>query len=564
MHMIDSLSLSPFNLGPDDLAWVRTTLARLDTRQKIGQLFNFATIGDNCDTMRELSRLRPGGIHRFMGPDLAEGWRATRLALEENEVPLLISGDIEGGNTGFPFITPLPNQMGVAACADPALTARMTAVVAAECRALGFNWSYTPVVDINHAFRSAVVGTRSYGSDVATVRDQALAYIRELQRHGVAATAKHWPGEGFDDRDQHLVTTVNPLTMEQWEATFGEIYRAVIGAGVMSIMSAHIALPAWARKQRGNLAPTRDDFRPASMSALLNHDLLRGELGFNGLIVSDATTMGGILSWAERSELVPGVIENGCDMFLFSRTPEEDVRFMMDGLRSGALSEARLEQAVTRVLAMKAALGLHRKSLDERLPPLEEARRTLCSPAHMELARHMAAQSITLVKDTQQLLPLTPDVHRRVVVVREPIKAFFPGSAEPSIEPLLAGLRATGFDVRDFDPEQPPTKDDTDLLLYLVGNEATPTASHLYLDWHALHGAMPGPMTRYWCDLPCLMVSFGQPYFLYDAPGVPTYINAYSCIDPVQAALLRKLLGHEPFTGASPVDPFCGQEAARF
>nr|WP_315394488.1 glycoside hydrolase family 3 N-terminal domain-containing protein [uncultured Duganella sp.] len=562
--MTDSLALAPFHLTPDDIAWVRATLARLSTGQKVGQLFNFATFGNDQQPIRDLNRLQPGGMHRFMGPDLAEGWRATRLALEENEVPLLISGDIEGGNTSFSFITPLPNQMGVAACADLELTGRLAAVVAAECRALGFNWSYTPVVDINHAFRSAVVGTRSFGSDVATVRDQAVAYIRELQRHGVAATAKHWPGEGYDDRDQHLATTINPLGMAQWEASFGAIYRAVIDAGVMSVMSAHIALPAWVRHKHGHTTPQRIDFQPASTSALLTRDLLRGELGFNGLVVSDATTMAGIVSWAERAELVPSVIENGCDMFLFSRTPEEDVRLMLDGLRRGALSEHRLEQAVTRVLALKAALGLHRKSLDERLPPLEDTVRALRAPDHLALAGQMAARGITLVKDNDGLLPLSPARHRRVVLVRQPFKAFFPGSPEPSIEPLLDALRAAGFELREFSHERPPTSADTDLMLYLVGNEATPTASHIYLDWHALHGDIRGSMTRYWRDLPCLMVSFGQPYFLYDAPGVPAYINAYSCVEPVQHALLRKLLGQEPFTGVSPVDAFCGEEAARF
>jgi beta-N-acetylhexosaminidase len=559
--MTDRLSLPPFNLGAADIAWVRTTLAGLSTGQKIGQLFNYGTFGDDHDHIRDLSKFAPGGMHRFMGGDLEQGWQATRLALELNEVPMLISGDIEGGNTSFPFITPLPNQMGAAACADLGLTTELAAAVAAECHALGFNWSYTPVVDLNAAFRSAVVGTRSFGSDVATVRAQALAYVRELQRHGIAATAKHWPGEGFDDRDQHLATTINPLDMAGWRATFGDIYRSVIDAGVMSVMSAHIALPAWARSQG---ATGRDAFQPASTSALLNQALLREELGFNGLIVSDATTMAGIVSWAERSELVPMVIENGCDMFLFVRDGAEDYRFMLDGLRSGRLSEQRLEQAVERTLALKAALGLHRKSLDERLPPLAQSRAALRAPASLALADRMAAQSITLVKDTAELLPLSVERHRRVAVVAQEFKAFFPGSPTPSVEPLLAALRAEGFEVRMYDVAQMPTRADTDLLLYLVGNEATPTASHLYLDWLSLHGGMKASMTRFWRDIPSLMVSFGQPYFLYDAPGVPTYINAYTCVAPVQAALLRKLLGHEAFTGVSPVDAFCGQEAARY
>jgi beta-N-acetylhexosaminidase len=561
--MIETLSLPPFNLPPEDIAWVRATLNRLTAEEKVGQLFNYVTFGDDLDNIRALSALKPGGMHRFMY-DLEAGHEATRLALEMSEVPLLISGDIEGGITSFPFITPLPNQMGVAACNDLALSTRMAAVVAAECRALGFNWTFAPVVDINHAFRSAVVGTRSYGSNVDTVREQALAFIRELQRQGLAATAKHWPGEGFDDRDQHLVTTVNPLDMAQWEASFGNIYRSVIDAGVMSVMSAHIALPAWVREKLGKPSNGRDDFQPASVSALLNRDLLRGELKFNGLVVSDSTTMGGFVSWAERAELVPMVVESGCDMFLFSRTPAEDYQFMLDGLRRGALSEQRLEEAVTRVLGLKAALGLHRIAHQDRLQPLAEIKRALRTSAHMEVAGELAAQGITLVKDTREVLPLSPARHRRVVVVKHKFETFFPGSTKPTVEPLIEGLRAEGFEVREYDEHKLPTREDTDLVLYLVGNEATPTASHVFLDWRALQGGTRSAMTRFWAEIPSLMVSFGQPYFLYDAPGVPAYINAYTCLAPVLEALLRKLMGREAFTGVSPVDPFCGEDAARY
>jgi beta-N-acetylhexosaminidase len=561
--MIDTLALPPFNLSPEDIAWVRGTLNRLSTEDKVGQLFNHVTHGDDLDGIRALGGLKPGGMHRFMY-DRERGLEATRLAHALSEVPLLVSGDIEGGITSFPFITPLPNQMGVAACADLALSTRMAAVVAAECAALGFDWTFAPVVDINQAFRSAVVGTRSYGSNVDTVREQAVTFVRELQRHGVATTAKHWPGEGFDDRDQHLLTTVNPLDMAQWEATFGNVYRAVIDAGVMSVMSAHIALPAWVRQKLGNGANGREAFRPASVSSLLNRDLLRGELGFNGLVISDSTTMGGFGSWAERAELVPMVIENGCDMFLFTRTPAEDYRFMLDGLRRKALSEARLEEAVTRVLGLKAALGLHRKRVEDRLPPIEQAGRVLRCAAHMEVADELAARSITLVKDTRGVLPLSPARHRRVVLVKQEFDGFFPGSSKPSVEPLVAGLVDAGFEVRAFDQDRLPTPEDTDLVLYLIGDEATPTAAHLFLDWRKLQGKTRSAMARFWNDIPCLMVSFGQPYFLYDAPGVPAYVNAYTALEPVQAALLRKLLGHEAFTGVSPVDPFCGQEAARY
>ena len=153
--------------------------------------------------------------------------------------------------------------------------------MAEEARAIGINWSFTPVIDINATFRSAIVATRRYGADVEVIERQTLTQIAEFQAAGVAATVKQWPGEGFDDRDLHLVTTINPLTMAAWEANFGRDYRAAIGAGVMSVMSvmsAHIALPAYV------LAATTDAggeaYRPASVSRALNIDLLRGELGF--------------------------------------------------------------------------------------------------------------------------------------------------------------------------------------------------------------------------------------------------------------------------------------------
>ena len=198
----------------------------------------------------------------------------------------------------LPFGTAVPNPLGLAAVDDVAATERISGDHGREARAIGVNWSFTPVIDINQAFRSAIVGTRSFGSDVDLIERHALAAIRAFQREGVAATVKHWPGEGYDDRDQHLVTTANPLGVEEWEATFGRLYRAAIEAGVMSVMSAHIAFPAFVR----SLEPEAglEAFRPASVSRLLNVELLRRRLGFNGLIVSDATPMAGFGAWASR------------------------------------------------------------------------------------------------------------------------------------------------------------------------------------------------------------------------------------------------------------------------
>src|SRR5690606_8228017 len=202
--------------------------------------------------------------------------------------------------------------------------------------------------------------TRSYGSDVDRIERHAVAHVRGLQQNGIAATAKHWPGEGYDDRDQHLVTTTNPLSMDEWMATFGRLYKKMIAEGVVSVMSAHIALPAYIRSKMPDAG--LEAFRPASVSKLLNLDLLRGELGFNGIIVSDATPMGGLSAWGHHIDTMPDLIANGCDMILFSDAPEADMAVVKAAVESGRISAERLEESVLRILALKAYLKLFQPS----------------------------------------------------------------------------------------------------------------------------------------------------------------------------------------------------------
>lgn len=552
----------PLALGVEAQAWVERTRDTMSVEELVGQLFVFSTSLDSAEELAPLLALKPGGINRFPTTDLAAFRSATMTAVEQSAVPPIFTGDIEGGTISYPFATAVPNLMGLAACNDLATTDAVARLVARESRVLGYDWSFGPVVDINHAFRSAIVGTRSFGSDPDTVTSQALAYIRALQEEGVAACVKHWPGDGFDDRDQHLVTSVNPLSVDEWHDLFGRIYGRMIASGVMTVMSAHIALPAYIRARMPDAG--REAFQPATVSRLLNQDLLRDELGFKGLVISDATGMGGLTGWMERSETVPAVIENGCDMFLFSRAPARDYGFMLDGLRNGRLSEARLYEAVTRILSLKAKLGLHERAPETRMLPLEDMREQLRTPAHLEVAQAACGQSVTMVKDAQGLLPLNPATHRSVVYFAEEGYSFWDGALARSYEPFLAAMRERGFDMRPYDTDLPPTREDTDLVLYLVGQEATPSASRIYLDFVKLHGGMRKAMNQYPREIPTALLSFGQPYYLYDAPQMATCINAYSAIAPVQEEVARRIAGNVPFTGKSPVDPFCGQDQLRY
>jgi beta-N-acetylhexosaminidase len=562
MTVESTLSKRPFNLSREDIAWVTKTRDAMSTDDKIRQLFVHITIGDDLAAMAKLSAMKPGGIHRFMGPELAAAHAATKQALEAAEIPPFITGDIEGGGHGSPAMLQFPNSLGLAAANDPKLSAALLQAVCDEAKALGFNWSFTPCVDINHATESAIVGTRSYGSDPKRIAAQAKVHVATLQKNGIAATAKHWPGEGYDARDQHLVTTVNPLTMPQWESTFGKLYRGLIAQGVLSVMSAHIALPAYMKQKR--VPDGLERLRPASLNKHLNLQLLRKDLGFNGLIISDATPMGGLTSFSAREQQVPEVIENGCDVFLFSSNPEADLAFMRKGLKEKRLSEQRLEDAVTRILALKAALGLHKKSVAQRIAPLDEVQHLIKSKAHLEIAQKAAQKSITKVKDIRKLLPLSPAKHRRVVVVGRGAPGMFPGAPRKEMTAFIDELKNRGFEARPFDPENPPSKEATDLLLYVMAVESSLGLSHIHIDWLAEHQGLDTGMARYWHDIPTLMVAFGHPYFLRDAARIPALVNAYSTTEVAQRAAAKAICGDEKFTGSSPVDAFAGAPDARY
>jgi len=547
----DQLRAKPFNLDAAAIAWVRDTLKRLSPDDKIRQLFNLRSAGNDPAMLEAQQAFRPGSITRVPGPD----WPAERDVIaafnRQAPVPLLVSADLEGSRMSLPGGGEFPNPLALAAIDDVATTSAISIAMAQEAQAAGINWSFTPVLDINARFKSAIVATRGFGSDVPTIERHALAQLRAFQANGVAVAIKHWPGEGFDDRDQHLVTTVNPLSMEDWEANFGRLYRGAIDAGAMSVMSAHIALPAFIRE--GNPDAGVELYRPASISRDLNEGLLRGRLGFNGLIVSDATGMAGLKAWSTRAQYLPELVAAGCDVILFVDDMERDYGFVAAALEDGRLTWERVDEAVTRQLAMKAALGLH--DGPSAVPKVDHA-------ANKRLAEDAAKRAPTLVKDTQALLPLDLERHKRVLVFSTGI--IFPFMPNPLPFALPEMLRARGFDVTLAGKGQWVDPKDYDLVLYLFGEETLLTRGHIFLDWLRLNGDFISAMQRYWTDVPTLLISFGYPYYLYDAPRAPTYVNAYSTTETMQRAVVDALLGNHAWNTRSPIDPFAGDEQARY
>ena len=409
--MID-LKAKPFFLTDEDINWVEATRQTMSLDEKIGQLFCPVVMSNNQHDLADmLDRWHIGGL-LFREGAAAEVRASHKYLQDHSKVPLLTAANLEMGGTGSAHEgTFYGKQLAVAATGNAERAYQLGRVACTEGAAVGVNWSFAPIVDIDTNFRNPITNIRTFGSDPDTVLAMARAYNRAAQEAGVATSIKHFPGDGVDERDQHLLTSVNTLSCEEWDASFGKIYGTLIDEGALTVMAGHIALPAYEARFGGDIHNV-----PATLSRPLLQNLLRGQLGFNGLICTDATPMVGFCAAMAREQAVPLSIEYGCDVFLFNKDLAEDFKFMKQGLGKGLLSEQRLEEAVTRVLALKAALRLHEKQQAGTLVPEESALTILRCEEHVRWARGCADEAVTLVKDTQNLLPLDPTRHNRVLL----------------------------------------------------------------------------------------------------------------------------------------------------
>ena len=239
-----------------------------------------------------------------------------------------------------------------------------------EAAAIGCNLSFAPVSDILYNWENPVIGLRTYGNDVDRVCEMTKAYMDGAHTNeGFCCAAKHFPGDGLDFRDQHVADSVNDMSCEEWDASYGKVYQNLIDNGLEAIMAGHIMQPAYTRHFNPGIKD--EDIMPATLSPELIEGLLRGKLGFNGMVLTDASHMVGLTCCMKRSEMLPHTIAAGVDMFLFFNEMDEDFASMMAGYENGIITEERLNDALHRILALKAHMGLHKKAKNEIVPPVE-------------------------------------------------------------------------------------------------------------------------------------------------------------------------------------------------
>lgn len=539
------LQKAPFCLNDQQIRWVEAIRTGLTPQEKIGQLFVVMGGDYSAETMEKMvAQGRVGGI-LFRPVKTGEEIRRDYAPLDKvAKVPLLKAANLEeGGSGGMCDGTLYGWPMLTAATDDEREAAHFGQICGEEGRSIGVNITYSPVCDLDLNFRNPITNVRTFGSDKERVKKMTRAYMEAVQATGMAACAKHFPGDGVDFRDQHLHPTYNTLKAEQWYDSYGEIYRNLIESGLMSVMVGHIGQPYVAIDADPGLS-FEEAMMPATLNETLLKKVLREKLGFNGLITTDATIMAGFTQVMPRRQALPRAIMSGCDMLVFNTDFEEDYRILLEAFQSGELTEARLDEAVTRILALKA------KVCTGELPQV-----TVPGQAWHRVC---ADKAITLVKNTQKdKLPMTPQRYPEIRLITLGRDNIQDGSVQ---EIAKAYLEKNGFRVGIYDWHEDDLHGACDLpkerlTLYIANYEQWSNQVTIRPSWCPKH-ALDAP--RHVTEEVSVFVSLANPYHLQDVPRIKTYVNAYTATRATIELTLDKLMGKSEFTGVSPVDPFCG------
>ena len=485
---------------------LQTAVIRINPKQfiseKVGGAFFFGEIITDADTT-----------------SLDNARRVIEQYADNADIPLLVTSDFENGcGSMLKGLTPFPYLMNLGAANNEALAYDYGRATAYEARS---------VCDLNINSRNPLINVRGISDDPDLAARLLSQVIKGMQDGGIGACAKHFPGDGVDWRDQHITTTHNTLTFEEWKKSSGRVFEQVIKQGVMSIMTGHITLPAYQQIK------TPDGFNyPATLSYELTTKLLKGEMCFDGVVVSDALNMGGCAGYYNSKEQME--IESfkaGTDMMLWPT--ENYVKNMEDAINNGYISIERLDDAVSRILNMKERLGLFDKK------PLIEPLTAETEHYVKETQRKVAEASVTKIRDNNGIMVI-------------PIANYTPALQEAKL--LCEELEARGYEVTYADkwPLDYSVANENDLIICSLFSR--PFRPIGFLDFHSEEAWKISGLNLFDKNK-TVVASFGSPYFgnqYFERNG--TYINAYSMLSPSVKAFVKALCGEIDFGSFSPVE----------
>ncbi len=552
-------------------------LARMTLEEKVGQLF---VVGANAKFRSEeseehrrlvhlVSRRKVGGVIWYRS-DVTETARLGAKLQALATTPLLYACDLEAGlGMRFDEVPWSPWAMGVAATGDPLLAEKLGRATALEARALGIAQIYAPVADVNVNADNPVINVRSFGEDPAAVARFVVAFCRGAEAGGALATVKHFPGHGDTNVDSHRSLPVLRVDRARLDAVELVPFRAAFAGGCRSVMVAHLAVPALdptpapLRKDTAAAGYRDDEFAddtteaeargtmPATISPAITTKLLRGELGFDGLVVTDAMDMGGLADHFDPGEGAVRAVLAGADQILKSDDPERALDAVIGAARSGRIPEATIDAAARRVLREKIRLGLF--DPERAAPPIAEVPKRVGRPETARLFAEIAERSLTLVREAKGTLPLPRAARLLHVVVSDD------GSAAPAAV-LAAGLARRaggGTSTRRVDPR---TTDEEIGAIVAAAGECDGVVLSMIVRARSGSGKLAAPPATARAveallatEKPVVAVSLGSPYVLRDFAALPTFVAAYGSADCVQEAVAAALFGETAIGGTLPV-----------
>lgn len=558
------------------LKWADKELRRMPLDEKIGQLIyvavNATFMNQDSDAFKAIRHQvednHVGGIILFRGP-VYESVVLTNHMQSLARYPLIISADLEAGSgMRFDDTINFPWNMAVGATDNPDYARRQGEVTAKEARAMGVQQIYAPVADVNNNAANPVINVRSYGEDPAAVGRFVAAFVQGAQSKGVIATAKHFPGHGDTATDSHRGLPEIDVSRERLNTIELVPFKAAVESGVGSVMTGHIGMPlidptAVVPLPRDvKLKPLDTDENgevvvengtmPTTLSPVMN-GILRNDLAFKGLVVTDAMSMSGLTLYFTQEEASVRALEAGADLLLKPADPDASFRGVKAAVKSGRLSEQRIEQSVRRVLAAKFDLGL----VKQRLSPIDAIDISVSSRDSVQLARDIAEHAITLVRDNDKLVPLSqlkPEAHIfNLAITNGDDRLFITNAFVNAMAGSNRKLETVVLDDRSSDAEVRNALERArraDLVIAsLYGRVRTGQARSV---------GLPEPGAKALSALisskaRVVGISFGNPYLLQSFPELQTYVVAYGDMPSLQQAAARALLGEIDITGKLPI-----------
>ena len=566
----------PYSRHPSSeaLKWANKELKRMSLDEKIGQLIsvgvNATFLNQDSEAFKALRHQvvenHVGGIILFRGPVYESVVIVNRMQ-ELAKYPLLISSDLEAGSgMRFDDTVNFPWNMAIAATGNPDYARRAGELTGREARAMGIQQIYAPVADVNNNAANPVINVRSYGEDAVDVGRFVAAFVEGAQHAGVIATAKHFPGHGDTATDSHRGLPEIDVTRERLNSVELVPFRAAVNAGVGAVMDGHIGLPLIdptaitplpsnvklnpIETQDGEIVVEKGTM-PTTLSPVMN-GILRKDLGFDGLIVTDAMSMSGLTLYFTQEEASVRAIEAGADLLLKPVDSDASLRGVRDAVKQGRLTEQRIEESTRKVLAAKYDLGL----TQQRITPLDGIDRVVAGKKALELADDIATHAITLVRNDARLLPmnLKPDTRIFNLAITNGDDRMF--IAQPFVGAMArAGqkMETMVMDDRSSDAEIRKAIDKAAsadaVIVSMYGRVRTGQARSV---------ALTEPGTKALNDLidrkaPLIGISFGNPYVLLSFPKLQTYLVAYGDMPSLQEAVAAVLLGKADMTGRLPI-----------